>query len=350
MKKRLEYVDQIRGLAILSVVIGHIIQFNNIQGGLDNRVLNIIYSFNMPLFFFISGYIGYKTIKVSDINSFLQHLQKKFIGLCIPLLTWSLIANEIFFKHQGISITIEDITNTILRPNLWFFKTLFEIFAFYGIFAWVSSIKKNNFWIDPLLFAVIVILTSGYSILLGNKVLSSLLLYSLFFYMAVFVSKYPFLEATIMNPLVFAFSFILFVTLCGFWDIRGTIYDDILKVLISSFSFIVFLNVTIRTQWNPFISKQIMTFGKYSLGIYVIQFYLTKLTVDSPMLLFNDLNPILLFVVCTAIAIPICYIAIGISKLIELNETLDFLFLGKRKKTIAKKRNQIETMRLQNYA
>ncbi|MCL5129864.1 acyltransferase family protein [Algibacter sp. L4_22] len=287
MKKRLEYIDQIRGLAIMLVVIGHIIQFNKIQGGMKSSIFNIIYSFHMPLF---------------------------------------------FFSQEWNSIKMNDIINTITYPNLWFLKTLFEIFLFYGFFVWISSLKNksNNILKDILIFIFISVLTIIYSLISENKNFSSLFLYTLFFYMAVFISKYSMLEKLVMNKWVFASSFILFITLIGHWKIEGTIYDDILKLIISTFSFILFLNLTIKFKWNPFISKQIMTFGQYSLGIYVIQFHLAKLTINSHTQIFDDINPILLFFICLIISIPICYLSVWISKLIELNSLLNFIFLGKK--------------------
>lgn len=337
-KKRLEYIDQIRGIAIILVVIGHIIQFNEIQGGMKSAVFNIIYSFHMPLFFLISGYIGYKTVKITDFNSLKKHLKNKAISLLIPLFSWSILVDKFFFSQEWNPITPNDITNTITTPNLWFLKTLFEIFFFYGFFVWISSLinKNKKFFKDILILSLILALTIGYSFISENKVFSSLFLFTLFFYMAVLISKYSALEKFVMNEWVFATSTIFFIILCAHWKIGGTIYDDILKLVISTFSFIVFLNATIKFKWNSIISNQVMIFGQYSLGIYVIQFYLTKLTITSNILLFNDINSILLFFICLIISIPMCYLSVWISKLIELNRFLNFIFLGKKLKNTVK--------------
>ena len=47
--KRINWIDQAKGIGILLVVIGHM----NIPQDLSK----IIFSFHMPLFFFISGYL-----------------------------------------------------------------------------------------------------------------------------------------------------------------------------------------------------------------------------------------------------------------------------------------------------
>ena len=59
MKERFLYIDNLKGFAILLVVLGHCIQFR-MPGYDDNMAFRFIYSFHMPLFFIISGYVSYK--------------------------------------------------------------------------------------------------------------------------------------------------------------------------------------------------------------------------------------------------------------------------------------------------
>lgn len=78
MIQRLEYIDFCRGIAILLVVIGHLIQFNGIVT--SNPVFEFIYSFHMPLFFAISGYITQKVTHIETGKQYLLYLKKKSIG------------------------------------------------------------------------------------------------------------------------------------------------------------------------------------------------------------------------------------------------------------------------------
>ena len=73
-KIRIDYIDEMRGLAILFVVIGHIIQFNGIPT--TNPVFEFIYSFHMPLFFSISGYITQKVTQINNISQYLLFVRK----------------------------------------------------------------------------------------------------------------------------------------------------------------------------------------------------------------------------------------------------------------------------------
>lgn len=67
--KRIHWIDEVRGFAIILVIIGHVIGGlgSEIGGGEDNILRTVIYSFHMPLMFIISGLVAnenkYKGIK-----------------------------------------------------------------------------------------------------------------------------------------------------------------------------------------------------------------------------------------------------------------------------------------------
>ena len=54
MRKRIDFIDYSKGLGIFFVVFGHVYCGNNI-------VTNWIYSFHMPLFFILSGFLLIKS-------------------------------------------------------------------------------------------------------------------------------------------------------------------------------------------------------------------------------------------------------------------------------------------------
>lgn len=56
--ERITYLDHLKGMAILIVVIGHVLQYCVLpQTFNDDRLWNIIYSFHMSLFMMVSGYV-----------------------------------------------------------------------------------------------------------------------------------------------------------------------------------------------------------------------------------------------------------------------------------------------------
>lgn len=57
--KRILWADRLKGLLIVLVVLGHAIQQVLGSGCFSNHLWNIIYSFHMPTFMAVSGYLNY---------------------------------------------------------------------------------------------------------------------------------------------------------------------------------------------------------------------------------------------------------------------------------------------------
>lgn len=65
-KNRNEIIDIVKGIAILLVVYGHIIQILYIGAGksfFEDNIEKVICSFHMPLFALVSGYLFYISYK-----------------------------------------------------------------------------------------------------------------------------------------------------------------------------------------------------------------------------------------------------------------------------------------------
>ena len=80
-KKRIEYLDVARGIAIILVIIGHIFK--------DGVLWRFIYSFHMPLFIIVSGYF-YKNRRLKD--EFIILFKKFFLPMIIILFVSFMIA------------------------------------------------------------------------------------------------------------------------------------------------------------------------------------------------------------------------------------------------------------------
>lgn len=126
-KNRIEWIDIARGIAIFLVCWGH--RINPIM------ITKWIYSFHMPAFFFISGYVTkYEGVR------FGIFMKKRLYGLVIPyfalgavyiLLEW---IYSLFF-HKGFSI-LYWLSNLFIGQNIgssWFIISLLivELFAFF---------------------------------------------------------------------------------------------------------------------------------------------------------------------------------------------------------------------------
>ena len=83
-KERVKYIDALRGFTMLLVVLQHVVTFSFGIKAYDTALTNILVSFRMPMFFFISGFIAYKSSVIWDKCLYKKSLKKKAIVQLIP--------------------------------------------------------------------------------------------------------------------------------------------------------------------------------------------------------------------------------------------------------------------------
>lgn len=123
---RIAELDFLKGVAIICVVIGHVHLFTFPRGGYDEMCYEFIYSFHMPLFMFISGFLAIKTPPPTLTTS--EFVTKgviisKFKRLVIPCVFWQIITHVIrndFSIHNVID-------------EYWYLKCLFVYVLLFNV-------------------------------------------------------------------------------------------------------------------------------------------------------------------------------------------------------------------------
>ena len=161
-KKRLDYLDMVKGIGILLVVIGHM---QDISTGL--RVW--ISSFHMPLFFIVSGIL--MAVKNEPDKNIKESIYKKFKGIIIPYLWFSLsyfvidIGNVTVIgnidKRTFIVDTISSLTFYGMSV-LWFLPALFLASIFFIMIA-----KMCNIYLVKLKSELIIVVSFIISIIIA---------------------------------------------------------------------------------------------------------------------------------------------------------------------------------------
>lgn len=105
-KKRIEYIDALRGLLMLLVVFCHVECFGFIDFSYDTPFGQLISTFRMPLFFFISGFVAYKS-EEWDSRWWINSTKKKARVLLIPTFVFGLIYTYLHL-HKNASAFIGD--------------------------------------------------------------------------------------------------------------------------------------------------------------------------------------------------------------------------------------------------
>lgn len=93
---RLLEIDFARAMAIVLVVAGH--WHPEDSPGWWNDIVGVIYTFHMPLFLAMSGYIYMIT---AGLRSYREFLGRKFLRLMVPYFTTSIIVLLIKLAMQG---------------------------------------------------------------------------------------------------------------------------------------------------------------------------------------------------------------------------------------------------------
>lgn len=125
MEKRDISLDILKGFLIILVVLGHAIQDSTDFE--ESYLWNFIYSFHMPLFIMVSGYLT----KNKSLNFY--GIEKRFKQLVVPYIVWS------FFLILKRGDYLYELENIILYPDnsYWFLYVLFIDFCI------LTFVKKN---------------------------------------------------------------------------------------------------------------------------------------------------------------------------------------------------------------
>lgn len=152
-KKRIEWIDAMRGFTMLLVVYTHIQVFGlgiNVDGGFTfNQIFQL---FRMPLFFFISGFILYKADAAWDRATAWAFLRKKFVVQIIPTMFFILVFAACFQKELKTIFLSQD------KDGYWFTFMLFVYFAIYvSLQGMMRLFKMRRYETVALLIAGITI-------------------------------------------------------------------------------------------------------------------------------------------------------------------------------------------------
>jgi fucose 4-O-acetylase-like acetyltransferase len=125
------FLDIAKGLAIILVIVGHVI-----QGSSDNfddlLWFRVIYSFHMPLFVFLSGAVAAIAFQSDSVQHGMKaaiqqaktKIAKAVVRLLLPFVAWCLI-NQLIYHHSDSMISA--LILAFRRPDtaLWFLLAIF---------------------------------------------------------------------------------------------------------------------------------------------------------------------------------------------------------------------------------
>ncbi len=151
------FLDVLRGVAILLVVLGHSIESYAQNGDFDSNVIfRVIYSFHMPLFMFLSGAAATYSSKPMNF----EFIKKKFYALVIPFISWGLLSFYLNDNYRYMSL-FTHIKRIVVAPDygLWFLWVLFLNFCALACMKYLT--KWLHLYSYPLVWLALFIIPTG---------------------------------------------------------------------------------------------------------------------------------------------------------------------------------------------
>ena len=270
MKERYKELDLMKGIGIILVYLGHSF---NLKGLIGNDIFyylyGTIYSFHMPLFFLISGFLMNNG---KDIQ-----LKKYYIHKIKRILIPYFYINLIDFFPRTLFPNLVNSKFDIMRVFFygtkitWFIYTLFMIFI---IFPFLEKyiLKKDRHY----LFGIILILVNYFKLFNNLEIFSinAVVGYLVYFYIGYIIR--PIYKNKIINGiwnkniifLMFGVIFLVFSYKSFYLNYFNSIIFALMGILLT-------LNISLRIKKGNFIYDILKFIGINSLTFYLIEGFIT---------------------------------------------------------------------------
>lgn len=172
-----------RGILALLVILGHVLTQLNATTTWDYLIFNgigqVIYSFHMPAFFAVSGFVSIKAIHCDALMMKMDFILNKFKRLMIPYFIMGVLylPFRIFlskFARNEFSLSEFPLIFVGHNPDgaLWFLYILFIL----ALITCIISTKRNIYVITTLAFLLFVFAATGHAFVPEYKGCSSVLI------------------------------------------------------------------------------------------------------------------------------------------------------------------------------
>lgn len=270
-QKRDSYIDFLKGIAMIMVVVGH-----SVSGTHKADVLfNFIYSFHMPLLFFCSSYIeelyGAKYVGREGVM-----LRRRIGGLLFPYLSWSVIGAALSGRLWKIGM------NGFLfellgykQSGLWFLPVLFGLKAMH-ILYWIARrrTKRNTFLVNMALCLGMEIIIGLLAVLTRHPYIVNMLSYTIPYFFAVIAVECREIEKLLHSEWLVAGAMFVYVLLFPYFSFYDTGWvTQILRIGMSLCVIVVCLKGK-ECQSKDRIYDMTCFYGRNSLAVYVLHGFL----------------------------------------------------------------------------
>ena len=269
--RKIEWLAVLQGFSMLLVVIGHV-SLTNQPGDPSTPIASgiewVIYSFHMPLFISISGWLFYYTCLGRD-KHYKDVLASKAKRLLIPFFVFTIVTmllKAAFPELMHRVVDAQELIDTFVffRSNplgeMWFIIVLFELMLLYPLYKFMT---KNK--VTAVLGLIIAILLNTFTLPLSYFNLQRVAYMLPFFVAGILCSKYEW-QIILGNVWAFLLAGCLFLV-CNVYSLIPNKFEIITVTAGIAFSISLCINVA-KILPNLFSSYRDYTFQIFLMGIF----------------------------------------------------------------------------------
>ena len=328
MKQRIVYIDNLKALAIFTVVIGHVFWFtwNHYT---DSIWFHLIEAYNMPLFFFLSGMFA-----KDDMN--LEQLGRKVKHLLLP----TIIVGGIYaYIHEGLW----EILFGRMHFGYWFLPALFQMFVLFYFRSFILSFLRKKLNIGrkmTISFDVVYMfgcwgLAKKMTDYVPEDIYNMLCLghiaeNALFFWSGFLVWQNKEMIVKYLGrykDMIYAICFLLFAGIFYLCFYSGYEIPGIVVRIMALLSIVLLMIFFQKYSFgNGKIQKAISYVGSHSLEIYLLQYFFLPTNYQLENSVIGGVNCLCISLIESMITVVLCVVVI---KIIDINKYLNLLFFGK---------------------
>lgn len=286
------FYQQLRGLAIIAVVLIHSFSAQNIA----DMALRQFINFAVPVFIFLSGYFA-KPLAETKFEFYKKRLKR----IIIPYFFWSIVSIIFIDKFYGFSIS-KILNSFILGKGMggifYFIIVLIQLIL---LTPFIFKFKDNKIISGIMWLITPISLTFLYVLIFGMNLKLDWTTFSLpftnlflFYYYGIKLRSNKNFEFKIMNNLKFNSALLVLSIVLSFYEAL-TMYKDLnlysfaitqakISSILMSFCFI---NVAIGLKKYFNKGNFLILIGDYSFGIYLMHILIMKFTYQINKLPFN---------------------------------------------------------------
>lgn len=281
-KKRLNNIDLIKGILIISVIVGHFL-----LGKVNEQMGRyIIYSFHMPVFIAVSGFLVNR--KVLANQSFIDLIKKYVPRLCIPWAIAVLVYCTILNWKDMMDLKTMEIVKIYIKAFIKPYYHLWFILGFlaYVFITWIMvKLRFNAFML--ILVSLIISLVSKLKLYnIDNERIAYFVdivrydfrLYNLFFFIIGMLLKEYLSKRRVSKEMEIGLGFLaitgwvinIYLFFNMFSQVKKLMFFGLNIPLVILLLCLAYRNVLPKSKWIEYIGKNSMAFYLWHVLVKII--------------------------------------------------------------------------------